>query len=120
MSPTITGGWGSISGHRIRNSSFAEESWSLKTLSRNPGTKERPTYVHADAITIKGTAVTLVVGGRTFTGYEIEFDNVAKEHGVRKHEKPISYYYFDVKDESNGRYLRIWVTEEEMHDALLR
>ncbi|MBU0534788.1 MAG: hypothetical protein ABIJ82_01565 [Patescibacteria group bacterium] len=118
MGPKATGGWGSISGFRIRTSSLAKESWSLKALSQNPGTKERPTYVHADSITIKGTVVTLVVGRRTFTGYE--FDNVAIKHGVENHEKPISYYYFDAKDKSTGKYLRIWVTKGEIHNALLR
>lgn len=120
MSSKTARSWGFLTGHRIRTSSFADESWSLKTLSRNPGTKEKPTYIHADSITIKGTVVTLVVGARTFTSDEIEFNNVAKEYGVRNREKPVSYYYFDVKDESTGRHLRIWVTEKEMHNALLK
>lgn len=116
--PKSTKGWGAVMGYRIRNSSFARESWSLKDLGQNPGTKEKPKYVHADSITIKGTTVTLVANGKTFTSDEVKFNNIAKQYGLEDHVKPISCYYFDVKDGSTGRYLRVWVTEKEMHNAL--
>jgi hypothetical protein len=105
---------------RVRTSSFVRTSWLLKDLSNNPGTKDRPTYVHADSINIQGSIITLVVGARTFTSSEIEFEKVDKEHRIENLEKPVSFYYFDVKDTSTGIYLRILVTEDEMHQALLR
>ena len=120
MSQRATKGRGSMSGYRVRMSSLAKDRLSLKALSRNPGTKERPTYVHADSITIKGTTITLVVGGKTFTCDEIKFNNVSGDSEVRNPEKPIKYYYFDVKDKGTGKHLRIWVTEKETHNALLR
>ena len=120
MSQKATKGWGSMSGYRIRTSSLAKESWSLKALSQNPGTEKRPTYVHADSIAISGNTTTLMVSGRKFICFDIEFNNVSKDSEVRNLEKSIKYYYFDVKDKSTGKYFRIWVTEKEMHNALLR
>lgn len=116
MSPKAFRGWLSS---KVRKSSFARTSWSLRDLSESPGTKDRPKYVHADSINIKGSTVTLIADGKTYTSDDVNFNNIAKQHEGESHVKPISCYYFDVVDESTGMYLRVWVTEEEMHKVFL-
>jgi len=105
--------------YRIRNSSFAKSFLTLRDLAKNPGTKDRPIYVHASYIRFKENIVTLTANGETFTcEREIKCDNpnlFNSNSGFAQNSR-INYCFFDVKDK-NGKYLKIWVTCEEMYNS---
>jgi hypothetical protein len=105
---------------RIRTSSLAKDPFSLRELSKNPGTKDRPRYIHADEITIQSNLVTVSVEGKKFSCNEIEFDKINGEKGVKKQDNSVGFYYFDVFDTSTRLHLRVWITEKEMTEALIK
>lgn len=108
--------------YRIHNSSFAKSFLTLRYLAKNPGTKDRPIYVHAGYIGLEGNKVTLIANGEAFTfEREMKCSNpplFINKLGVAQNNK-IKYCFFDVQDK-NGKYLKIWVTCEEMNNTYLK
>lgn len=105
--------------YRIRNSSFAKSFLTLRDLAKNPGTKDRPIYVHASSIRFNENMVSLTANGETFIcerEIKCEYPNLSDNNSGVSQNNRIRYCFFDVKDKS-GKYLKIWVTCEEMYNA---
>lgn len=113
-------GWHRWSRSKTRTHSLSHLPGSLEAMSQYPGTEDRPKYVHVDNIKIEGFNTTLTVGNTIYMCSDenglstVPIENKKKKRG----ENPTSYFYFDVTEKGTGKRLRLWVTENEMLEAL--